>query len=145
VRAFLICVVACGSPPAPVAPPLAVHAPTPSIDAAACATLDASLTQHAIDLDNDGVDDVAATSAGCGLRCDFALYLRRGGCLIAIGTIHNLMGAPYCTTTSPGAPCELSGMRLMIHGDAQEYLFVPGSNGYGEGTPGSHYVPPRKR
>jgi hypothetical protein len=40
----------------------------------------------------------------------------------------------------------MSAMRLRLHGDAQEHLFVPGKHGYpGHETSGERYVPARPK
>ena len=46
------------------------------------------------------------------------------------------MSEPFCESNSRPGLCRLSGMRLMMHGDAQEYVFDP-TDGVGE--PGTHY------
>ena len=57
------------------------------------------------------------------------------------------MSAPGCDARpAPRTWCVLSGMRLMINGDAQEFTFgFDGTRYDGYGLPGEHYVPARRK
>jgi hypothetical protein len=101
-----------------------------------------------LDLDTDGLADAALGTEGCGLRCTYRLYRQaRDGCWVPVGEVRDLMGAPACSgKPAPNTWCRLSGMRLMIHGDAQEYTFgFDGTRYDSDGIAGEHYVPPRQR
>jgi hypothetical protein len=101
-----------------------------------------------LDLDDDGLGDAAVREPGCGLRCTFRLYrLAADGCWVPVGELRDLMSEPYCLDRPARHTwCRLSGMRLMIHGDAQEYTFSFDGTRYDrDGLPGTHYVPPRPK
>jgi hypothetical protein len=101
-----------------------------------------------LDLDGDGLLDAVVGPPSCGLRCDYRLYRQaRDGCWLSVGELADLMSEPACDgAPARGTWCQLSGMRLMIHGDAQEYIFTFDGTRYGgSGFPGEHYVPPRRK
>jgi hypothetical protein len=101
-----------------------------------------------LDLDTDGLADAVLRAEGCGLRCDYRLYRQaRDGCWVPVGQIRDLMSGPSCDRKpAPHTWCRLSGMRLMIHGDAQEFTFgFDGTRYDSDGIPGERYVPPRRR
>lgn len=101
-----------------------------------------------LDLDNDGLADAVVSKEGCGLRCEFRLYrLARDGCWVPVGEVSDLMSEPVCEDKpAPHTWCRLSGMRLMIHGDAQEFNFsFDGARYDRNGVHGDRYVPPRRR
>lgn len=100
-----------------------------------------------LELDGDpSTVEVGVRSCPSALRCTFEIYARRGDCWVHLGQVGPLMSEPACERGSArGTYCALSGMRLMIHGDAQEYVW-PFSGAYGTAHAGSRYVPgPRKQ
>ncbi len=103
---------------------------------------------HAIDLDGDPATTESAVEHDCrsGLRCHYAIYAQRDGCWTRLGATGDLMSEPGCERGSPkGTYCTLTGMRLMIHGDAQQYIY-PFRGAYGAEEAGPRYVPgPSKR
>lgn len=154
----VVLLVACSAPAAaPERPVVANRAPPPAAPAsAACAAIEAADAKaladqteavHVLDLDADPATEERLVEDDCsGLRCTFRVYAQRAGCWQSLGEVQNLMGEPSCDrAATPGTYCTLSGMRLMIHGDAQQYLFAfVGS--YGAEQPGPRYVPgPSKR
>lgn len=132
------------APVAPVAPVAKAPAPDcPALDAADAKSLAVEIdAAHEIDLDGDPrTIERLVKDCFSGLRCTYRVYAQRAGCWTELGAIRDLMGAPHCTAVRPdGGYCTLSGMRLMIHGDAQEYVFAfVGS--YGPEYAGTRYVP----
>lgn len=145
--------VACSAPATAPAPPVVANrAPAPAAPAPpTCAEIHAGDAKalasktdavHAIDLDADPATEERFVEDDCsGLRCTFRVYAQRAGCWQPLGEVQDLMDAPYCERGgTPGAYCTLSGMRLMIHGDAQQYLFAF-AGAYGAEEPGPRYVP----
>ncbi len=154
---WLVVLVGCWSakatelqPPPRSEPPIANHAPPaaapacPTIDAKDVATLGSKTDEiRPLELDGDPLTVEVGLEDDCSspLRCGYKIYARRDDCWISLGMTGDLMGEPFCVSGSPkGTYCTLSGMRLMIHGDAQEYLFkFTGS--YGIEQYGTRYVP----
>lgn len=138
-----------GTSAAPSAPP----GPGAGAKAPACSDFAALAGQpldgaSRLDLDGDGLLDAVVREPGCGLRCEYRIYrLASDGCWIAAGELADLMDEPACNAPpARGTWCQLSGMRLMIHGDAQEYIFTFGGGRYDRsGVPGERYVPPRRK
>ncbi len=137
------------------APAVSAPPPVAPVPAAPCPPLDADLARRlaagdeaiaALDLDGDpATRELGVRACPSSLRCDWTLHAERAGCWRGLGTITNLMSHPGCETRPTGGYCTLSGMRLMIHGDAQQYLF-PFAGSYGTETAGSRHVEgPRKR
>jgi hypothetical protein len=153
-RIAVVLLFGCSSTATPVErPPVANRmppsaAPVPS----RCATIDSkdafalaekTADTHAIDLDRDPATAESAVEHQClsPLSCTYRIYALRDGCWVHLGETGDLMGEPRCDSGSAkGTYCTLSGMRLMIHGDAQEYLY-PFHDAYGAEEPGTHYVP----
>ncbi|MBL0215021.1 MAG: hypothetical protein IPQ07_14185 [Myxococcales bacterium] len=143
-------------PTPPSAAPIENHAPPPAqpacptIDPKDLATLGSKTDEiRPLELDGDPLTVEVAVEDDCSspLRCAYKIYARRGDCWISLGKTGDLMGEPGCERGSPkGTYCTLSGMRLMIHGDAQEYLYNFTGGVYGDEQPGTRYVPgPSKR
>lgn len=142
--------VAAGSNAAPRPGPSGRSGPGPQPACADFAAVTGQPLDRAVrlDLDNDGLADAAVREEGCGLRCEFRLYrLARDGCWVSVGEVRDLMSEPFCEDKpAPNTWCRLSGMRLMIHGDAQEYNFsFDGARYDRDGIHGDRYVPPRTR
>jgi len=144
---------ASASEPAPLANARPAPAPVPITcpkidpeDAVALAAVDA--TTKELDLDGDPTTAEASVEHRCGspLRCAYQLYAQRDGCWNHLGATGELMSEPGCERGSAkGTFCTLSGMRLMIHGDAQEYVY-PFHGAYDVEEAGTRYVPgPSKR
>jgi hypothetical protein len=148
-RLAVVLLIGCSAPAAPrdvpanrqPPPPPATCAPIDADDALALAGKPDDV--HAIDLDGDPATIERMVEHQCsGLRCTYAIYAQRAECWVSLGSTGDLMSEPGCERGSAkGAYCTLSGMRLMIHGDAQEYLF-PFDGRYGEELAGTRYVPP---
>ena len=155
---WLVVLVGCWSTgkPTEVSPAPATGAPienrAPPPDAPVCAEIDpkdvatlGSKTDEIrpLELDGDPLTVEVGLEDDCSspLRCAYKIYARRGDCWISLGKTGDLMGEPFCVRGSAkGTYCTLSGMRLMIHGDAQEYLYkFTGS--YGAEEYGTRYVP----
>jgi hypothetical protein len=142
----MVLLIGCSSPAA-AREPVANHQPPPP--PTSCPTIDdedaraiTNKTAHAIDLDGDPATAETVVEHGCGsgLSCTYQVYAQRTGCWTSLGATGELMDQPSCEPgAKKGTYCTLSGMRLMIHGDAQEYLY-PFDGAYGDETPGSRYV-----
>jgi hypothetical protein len=147
--------------PPPQRPPVVTAQPTqpaqPPLPPPRCAVIDGddalalagpTDATHAIDLDGDPATTESAVEHDCrsGLRCHYAIYAQRDGCWTRLGATGDLMSEPGCERGSPkGTYCTLTGMRLMIHGDAQQYIY-PFRGAYGAEEAGPRYVPgPSKR
>lgn len=131
------------APPAP--PPPSACAPIDGNDALALA--EKPDRESEIDLDGQPATRERFVAPDCsGLRCTYRVYAERAGCWTLLGEVSDLMDAPYCERgTAVGEYCTLSGMRLMIHGDAQQYLFAFHGS-YGPEEPGPRHVDgPSKR
>lgn len=101
-------------------------------------------TTHVINLDRDPATEESTVEHACSspLSCAYSIYAMRDGCWRYLGATGDLMGEPGCESGSAkGAYCTLSGMRLMIHGDAQEYLYPFHDGAYGVEEAGTRYVP----